>query len=283
MVEKILFLGAGSKSDPGFDGVSIGGEPYKNYMAERGIKVVDNVIESCHGCYDLMTNYSQQMQSFVENGNRAVAVLEGGLLFGLPSIQATQTTFPIISVPTDLVAYTGFMVPSGHAAIAGVGVSKGQEQKVKALSLAERILNLGAPGVNVLSDPGGNLREELSKLKIPYYEKEFQRGALSLAYGSDNLDLLQSSRFSGCSLVWVDLGGDVNSWYYLREAEERHHKDAYNSVPSAQVRGVKNLAIFAAKVLSFQIPELRSKLESIADKKRSSYDERDLAGELRGK
>lgn len=123
MPKKILFLGQGSASDPGFESVEIEGQPYKDFMQEKGITVIPEVIESCHGCYDLMTKYSKDLQTLTEK-NRVVAVLQGGLLFGLPSIQATQTTFPIISVPTDSVAYTSFMVPSGHAAIATVGVEK---------------------------------------------------------------------------------------------------------------------------------------------------------------
>ena len=97
-MEKILFLGKASKVDKGFQDLKIGDLSYKDYMEERGITVLEDVIESCHGCPDLMTKYSQHLQSLVEEGHKVVGVLEGGLYFALPSIQAVQTTFPIFSI-----------------------------------------------------------------------------------------------------------------------------------------------------------------------------------------
>jgi hypothetical protein len=49
-----------------------------------------------------------------------------------------------------------------------------------------------------------------------------------------------------------------------------------------QVRGAENLAIYAAKIISLQRPELIPKLKEIAQKKRASYEHRDLIKELGG-
>ena len=123
--KKILVIGKGSKVDPGFDKVEINGIPYREHMSNLGITVLEkDLIESCHGCPDLMSEYSDVLQERVEAGDRVVEILQGGLLFALPSIQATQTTFPIISQPLDLVSFQAFMVPTGHAAIASVGREK---------------------------------------------------------------------------------------------------------------------------------------------------------------
>ena len=123
-MKKILFLVQASKADPGFEDVPIDGKSYKEYLQEKGITLLDSVIESCHGCPDLVADYSKQLQGLAEEGHRIVEVAQGGLYFALPSIQATQVTFPIISVPLDFVAYQGFLLPSGHAAIATVGVER---------------------------------------------------------------------------------------------------------------------------------------------------------------
>ena len=61
MIDKILFLGSGSTKDPGFDGVEINGMPYREYMHNQGIKVVDQVIESCHGCRNRMDSFLSQI------------------------------------------------------------------------------------------------------------------------------------------------------------------------------------------------------------------------------
>jgi phosphoribosylcarboxyaminoimidazole (NCAIR) mutase len=280
-MERILFLGAGSKDDPGFDDIHIEGMEYKDYMREKGITVIDKVIESCHGCHGIMTGYSNQMQSLVEEGNRVVAVLEGGLTFGLPSIQATQTTYPIISCPMDLVAYQAFIVPSGHAVMAGVGVDKGDgKQKEKALKLAGRMLTLNDDTVGLVTDvSGGKLSDELAKFEIEsdwaYSESDGKR--LSLACGTDYLHKVNTRSF----LLRADDDENLKDWGYFRKAEERHHQDGFNVVPTAQVRGLKNLVIYTAKVLSLQRPELRERLIEIATKKRDSYETRDLVAEIK--
>ena len=175
-MRKILFTATGSPNDPGFGNVRINDVSYKDFMKQRGIEVFDGYVESCHGCPDLMSQYSRDLQGIVEGGDRVMAVLQGGLLFGLPSIQATQTTFPIISVPLDYVAYTSFVVPSGHAAIATVGVERiiegdefGIMQRTKLLRLAERVLDLDSDRVNVFTsypEADEKIRKKLVSLGI---------------------------------------------------------------------------------------------------------------------
>jgi phosphoribosylcarboxyaminoimidazole (NCAIR) mutase len=275
MKEKYLFLGSGSDKDPGFDDVSIGGIPYKEFMKSKGIIVIDKVIESCHGCYDIMNSYSQQMQFLANNGARVVAVLQGGLLFGLPSIQATQTTFPIISHPLDLVAYSAFMVPSGHAVIASVGVDDEKKaEKAKALTLAERILNLENPSVNIYTS-----KENYEKLKEKFGQSmnvipgNTSNDALSLVYGTaEEMAKVPKESF----VVRADSDEKLKDWNYLKTAEERHHLADWNNIPAMQVRGLDNLVIFATKILSLQNPELMASIKEIGRKKLNSYKQRDL-------
>jgi len=280
MVEKYLFLGSGSEKDLGFNDVFVEGLPYREFMKNQGITVVDKMIESCHGCYDIMSHYSQQMQQLVENGSRVVAVLQGGLLFGLPSIQATQTTFPIISQPLDLVAYAAFMVPSGHAAIASVGVDvEGTDrEKSKALNLAERILNLEIPSVNIFIS-----KENDEKLRAKYNQlggvtfSNHSSDALSLVYGTLNeMRKVPQDSFA----IRADSDEKVTDWSYLKNAEERHHLPDWNEVLAMQVRELDNLAMFAAKVISLQKPELREKIKEVGRKKRLTYQRRDLLSGL---
>lgn len=282
MPNKILFLGQGSPNDPGFKDVFVEGKPFRDYMSSRGIKVLDGVVESCHGCYDLMTKYSQQLQEMAERGDRVVGVLQGGKLFGLPSIQATQTTFPIISVPLDLVAYASSMVPSGHAAIATVGVDPGRtdREKAKALKLAERILNLDRDEVNIICSDKTNeekLAEKLYSLFGIRNVGTYINPALSLVYGTlDEMKKVPHDSF----VVRADSDENLKNWEYLSRAQHRHHLADWNEVLACQVRGLDNSVMFAAKIFSLQKPELREKLEEIARKKRTNYSERDLLKEV---
>ncbi len=275
-MQKIMMVGAGSTNDPGYD-IKINGTPFREYMGERGITVPDTVIESCHGCPDLMEQYSRQLQERVERGDRVVSVLQGGLLFGLPSLQATQVTFPIISVPLDMVAYTAFMVPSGHAAIAGVGVEIKDgnyyrtTQRATALRVAANILNFDGKRVSLKGDGDlEKLEQVLAKFDIPVSE----HNDLVLNYGSNPLE------GGGYINLWADTQEDLMLGRYFDSADEM-----VRPLPATlQVKGYKNLAIYAAKILSLNRPDLRKMLIDMKDEKRLSYGEegRNLEEELKG-
>jgi len=263
-MKKILFLGAGSEKDPGF-------EPCydKAQMKQRGIAVIDTVIESCHGCPDLMSKYSSQLQSLVDEGHRVVAVLEGGLYFALPSIQATQTTFPIISCPLDIVAYQAFMVPPGHAAIATVGVeaSSGVFQRARAIDLATRILELKSDSVFTDSPL---VKEEMEKYGI--------NGSMATE-GSQGLFLTFDSepRYLNDLLpIWADKSSEKTA----KHIDKLRNVIGSCEFPTLQVHGAQNLAIYAAKILSLSNPDLRAKIKLIAQKKRDTYKERDILNEV---
>ncbi len=293
-MEKILFLGAGSGKDPGFDDITIGEVPFKDFMKEKGITVMDNIVESCHGCPDIVEDYSEQTQDLVEEGYQVVAVLQGGLYFALPSIQATQVTYPIISSPLDTIAFQGFMVPSGHAAIAGVGIERKvdgtleQEQRAKALTVAERILNLPNSDVQVIGNPYyiDELCEELDNLGINV-STEDNSASLVLMYGTYAGHIYNNTNYADTNankiLIRADDDDIIPYHLYLKAAEERHRSKEFNIVPTAQVKGLKNLAIYAAKILSLQRPELRENIERIADKKYSSYQKRNLIDEIKSR
>jgi phosphoribosylcarboxyaminoimidazole (NCAIR) mutase len=269
-MKKILFLGAASERDPKFEDVYD-----KSLLNSKGIDVTDPVvIESCHGCPDIMTEYSNQMQSLVEKGHRVVSVLEGGLYFALPSIQATQTTYPIISCGLDKIAYQGIYVPSGNSAIAGVSVERktkdGYEtkQRKKAIDIAEKILNLDEDTVRVYSQ-----NERIKKMLDDFKIETSRDSNLVLSHyhyppPADNNQIQ----------VWsFKHGGD----YFLSTIEQlnSYMESAPNTV---QVRGDKNLVTFAAKILSLQRPDIREKIKEVGRKKRETYEKRDLIKELVG-
>lgn len=81
-------------------------------------------------------------------------------------------------------------------------------------------------------------------------------------------------------IFWADSDEDITSWKYLPRAESRHHSSILSHMPTGQVRGLQNLAIYAAKVISLQKPELRGKIIEIGAKKRASYIERDILKEI---
>jgi len=278
---KVLFLGQGSGKDPGFDGVTIDGKQYREYMREKGIIVLEKVVESCHGCPDIMADYSREMQNRIEiSGDRVVAVLQGGLLFGLPSIQATQVTYPIISTPLDIVAYTAFMVPSGHAVIAGTGVDRKvnekyeTKQREKALRIAENMLSLEDSCVYITEDDSnGKLAKELAVFGIEV-KQGTNPGSLHLNY-SEGIEEKVPSGF----VVWADSVENLQEGEYFDDINGVHRNNRkYDNV--IQVKGVKNLAVYAAKILSLQKPELREKIKKIRADKRETYKERNLSREI---
>ncbi|MFH1501333.1 MAG: hypothetical protein ABIE22_05315 [archaeon] len=291
-MKKILFIGKGSEKDPGFEGVTLDRIHYKDWMERKGIFVFESeIIQSCHGCPDLMNKYSAELESRAASGDRVVGIFSGGLYLALSSLQATQVTFPIISVPDDLVAYQAFMVPSGHAVVAGVGVDKEEivssqsktNQKEKALMLAYKMLTLEDQEVCIIEDESkGKLEKKLLSLGINYKTGSYPH-ALHLSYSkSDQTNIYP---YAQC-LIRADSDANMNSWTYLRDSEERNHwhnlGQVLDSVPFAQVRGSDNLAIYAAKILSLQNPSLRRTLLEIKDAKRKSYNkhERHLSIEL---
>jgi phosphoribosylcarboxyaminoimidazole (NCAIR) mutase len=280
-MEKIIFLAAGSDKDPGFDGTYD-----KAALSKKGIKVIDPmVIESCHGCPDLMNDYSRQMQSLVEKGHKVVGVLQGGRYFALPSIQATEVTYPIVSCPLDLIAYQAFMVPGGHAAIATVGVEGESclgkyrtDMRTRAISFAENIIDLQTDCVRLNAREAnlGKLVEELSKFGLKISEESH----LVLTYDSLPAHLHTESS-PKCLQIWASSNEHPLNWQYLNIAENTI-SNPYTKAITVQASGATNLAIYAAKILSLDNPTLRDKLLEIRDKKRASYSKtpRDLAAEL---
>ena len=228
-----------------------------------------------------MTDYSKVMQSLVDKGDRIVAVLEGGLLFGLPSIQATQVTFPIISCPMDMVAYTAFIVPSGHSVIAGVGVDRGDGlQKANALTLAERMLNLEKQIVGIINyDYEDRLGTELEKLGINHKmvgccDADSTHNPDIGFYVQSGVPLHHQSHRCDSFLLYSYTDENLSRWEYLETAEKRNHVPEANL--GAQIRGIQNLAVYSAKILSLQNSLLRVKIKQIAIDKRETYNQRKL-------
>lgn len=273
-MKKILFLGAGSKSDPSFENI-----PDIKYMEnQKGITITKPaVIGSCHGCRDLMTKYSRQMQDLIDKGNRVVGILAGGLYFGLPSIQATEVTFPIISCPLDFVSYQAFITPSGNATIATVGIEEKfakdeyrDLQRGRALHVAGKILNLEGDTVAVRGK--GNL-ENLTKKLNTFSIRASNESKLILTYSNEPV-LEKGDHVQ----VWADPLLNASNANSIRDSEEILSKTP-NTI---QVRSDQDLAIYAAKILSLQRPDIREKLKAMSEEKRKSYQERNLVQELGG-
>lgn len=276
-MSKILFLGKGSEKDPSF-------EPCfdRNQMKQMGIIVIDEVVESCHGCPDLMGQYSKDLQSLAKKGHRVVAVVEGGMYFALPSIQATQTSFPIISCPLDVVAYQAFIVPSGHAAIATVGIEekRGKEydsvQRRNAIDIAARILDFEG------DSPFGSI---CSEQDFPALEKQLEvfgirnsgEGKLYLTYRESPAIFTQPKN---PIQIWANPKSNLSKaglFPYISSSDEA----LMTTEPILQVHGLNNLAIYAAKILSLTNPEMMEKIEKIGPVKRAGYQARDLLAELK--
>lgn len=287
-MKKILYLVKASKKDIGFDDVKIGDVPYRDYMKERGIIFPDpEVLQSCHRTPELVEHYSGQMQAQIKKGNRVVGVSQGGLYFGLPSIQSTQVTFPIISDPTDLVAYQGFLVPSGTPGVGGVGVDypvhrvEGSDEQVyataqrgKALLMAERMLNLEDTSVDLLFDVEDKAHKELTKLGIEAH-KGFSGARLAVSHGKH----YDSERDYPHILLWAD-GPQIENLDRARYIDESHRRHNFQTPTGLQCRGPANLAVYTLRILSLQRPELGKKITDMVQKDIDDVPKRDLEKEL---
>ncbi|MFH1473510.1 MAG: hypothetical protein ABIE55_01315 [Candidatus Aenigmatarchaeota archaeon] len=270
-MEKIIFGGRGSKNDPVLEGLY-----NKEELSKNGIKVTDPTrIESCHGCPDIVEHYSKETQYFANNDDRVVGVLIGGLSFALPGIQGTHVTYPIISVPLDMVAYQNFMLPSGHAVTSTVGIERKLEngytttQRKKALTIAENILNLDTYPVAIRGDGDlEKLEKELDEIGIVVDDDS----DLILSYGSKPLTDVDEK----CIQIWADTQSSSMSGSYMDDTE-RFLARTPNTV---QVRGLKNLEIYAAKILSLNDPEMREAIKKIGENKRKDYNVRSIIDEI---
>lgn len=277
-MQKVLFIGAGSPRDPGFEDVYIGDQQYRQYMRSQGITVIDPIaIESCHRCRDIMDLYSNQTDYLTRQGERVVGLLQGGLTFALPSLQATQVSYPIISSPLDKIAYGAFIVPSGTAVIATAAIEEKnatdgtyqQTQRRKALLVAEKLLNF--KGEKVCVDGDGNLDLLVKELEGWGIETS-DKSPFVLNFGFEPGDYED-----GVFQVWADYQPDLTRGSYLDE-----HSKLADAELTVQVHGYKNLAFFAAKVLSLQNTELAEKIKKVgSDARKAMGDPRDLTRELK--
>jgi hypothetical protein len=271
-MKKIMFLGAGSPADPGFDAAEIA------RLASNGIGVPNKtVIESCHGNFNLMKGYSQILQSSVESGYKAVGVLQGGLLFALPSIQATQAPIvPFISIPLDMTAYQAYAVPTGNAAIGTVSIERKKggkydnSQTLNAMRIAENILNSEDVTVRIMGD--GEKKEEL-KAEL----KKFNLGSSDDSKIILNYNTKPSHNIGKNEVqLWADPNENLMSGRYFDLAESI----LSNAPNTLQLRGKGNLAVYAAKILSPQRPDALYSLMDAGVKKANSYENRNLIKEL---
>ncbi|MCX6707094.1 MAG: hypothetical protein NT001_03055 [Candidatus Woesearchaeota archaeon] len=178
-------------------------------------------------------------------------------------------------------AQLGIAVPPGHAAIAGTeyercSVKDGKKiyetlQRQKALMAAAGILNFEGDSVAVYnpSDISGKLEGKLSELGI----RKDDSSGLMLSYC--NVPLFYDSKSPEISIqVFCEDSGGFPYPY------PNDYGWSPKDIPFVQVYGLQNLAVFAAKILSLNNPELMQKIKGLAADKRRTYEERDIVEEL---
>ena len=119
----------------------------------------------------------------------------------------------------------------------------------------------------------GQLVKELAAFGIEV-KQGTNPGSLHLSY-SEGIEEKVPSGF----VVWADSVENLQEGEYFDDINGVHRNNReYDNV--VQVKGVKNLAVYAAKILSLQKPELKEKIKKIEKDKRETYKERNLTREI---
>ena len=67
-----------------------------------GKTILTHLPFSCHGNTELNLKRAKEIQKLADDNNKIVALFQGGLYFGLPSVTAANApTVPCISIPLD--------------------------------------------------------------------------------------------------------------------------------------------------------------------------------------
>ena len=279
---KLLVQSRGSPSDPEYDEQIVHGLTFTELMQRCGIRTLTtDLINSAHGCPDLTLKHARQIQRLADIGHRVAVADAGGLLWVKPGFEAANMpTVPIVSISLGDGWYRGVsaflapMVPSGIAAVGGVGMN-GYET---AACVLDRILNKNFGGVYVYN-PSEKLTAKLGELGVDVLGRvngdELYSLEDCLVVGClDSLDSEGISRFEGINPEGLgiftppqsDSFGDVEKLMDLT-SRMKH---------SVWVRGAENAAFYAAKVVSAYNSRARDALRDLAEKKRESYDARNI-------
>ncbi len=270
ITDKFLVQMKGSKNDPKFEdamNISGGKISFTEYLEDKGINTLkEDLVISCHGNTPLTLKLSKSIQALADNEKLAVAA-SGGLYFALPSLVAANApTVPIWIIPLEgshfdgLDSFLAAMLPSGTAAIAGVGIGN---YDTAAYMLSE-ILNNEYPGVQIFGEKDEKLVKKLGELNVPIVEKS------GLVLGV--LDVNEEKQFKEFDEIEDSIGlltpiSEKKAW---RAVSLKDYLGEMNK--SAYVRGPENLAFMAAKIMASYNPDIANALKDAAEKKADSYD-----------
>lgn len=273
---KLLVQSQGSPRDPSYaeQMISLNGEQvsFIEYLHRNGIETLEeDLINSCHGNTELTLSLARDIQRLVDtNGNQVVAIQQGGLYFAKPSLEAANMpTVPVISIPLNgsfggLDAFLAPQVPSGTAAIGGVGVDNYQA----AAKVAKEILTNEFEGVYV-HNASKRLTDKLEALGVPILGEATSSLESGLVVGSVDLNFSLMKSFDSMGSMGIFTPTKVT----FKSPEFAHTLMKYcdDLQQSVYVRGDDNVAFFAAKVMSAYNDNLAENLVKIAQKKSDSY------------
>ena len=280
---KLLVQSKGSKKDPAFSEqlIEIEGEKYnfRDYFHDNGVKMLkEELIISSHGNTELDLRIVKEISELAKKGHKIVSLQQGGLYFAKPSLEAANMpTIPVISIPLDggmwggIDAFLAPQVPTGTAAIAGVGVGKYDT----AARIAKEILTNEFEGVYLFRGTE-KLKEKLEYFGIKILGEADEGLKEGLVLGC-----MDGSNNHNSKLATLDKIGTIS--FFTPYKTKNHHEAAYlltdmriSASKSAFVRGEENLAYFAAKIFSAYNPDIKKKLEEEAKEKANSYEERKI-------
>lgn len=261
--EDILFSNNGS-------GVS-----FLEYFHNQGIGTLkEDLVSSCHGNNDISGHQARQSLELAVAGHKVVAVMSGGLVFAKPSTDAAlMPLVPTISVPTDWYAFVSVNVPSGVAAVAGVGINN----YISAAHVTAEILNNEFGGV-YLNNGSSKLSDGLRKYGLNILGNVSENHPTDgIVIGEVNLDMdypavqdqLNKLDQMGRISIAIPKGLNLGNVERFMSAMSQLKRTVYT-------RGEENAAILAAKFMASYNGGAQSALLAASKKKRESYPNRNI-------
>ncbi len=278
---KLLIQSRASEKDPEYSKIVLKSNgtdvPFHDFFLKDGIRTLkeDNVI-SCHGNTHLDLDIANDVNRLFEKKHKIVSMQSGGLYFAKPSIEAANMPqIPVISIPLDFVSFLAPWLPSGTAAIGGVGIQNYQ----CAANVAKAILLNEFEGVHTYQ-ASDKLLSKLEELHVPNlgelsklsdHEIEEKRGlVIGCIYSNAQYYYNRFDSLGKVGILSVTLQEYPDILSHLSDNLRTMNNSVY-------VRGDENAAYFAAKVLASYKKDVRETLEWAATKKADSYDHKGIA------
>ena len=271
-MEKLIVQSRASINDTPFKEIIINDKSvnFLEYFHNREIRTLkEDLISSCHGNNYISQEQALSTMELSKAGHNIVAIMYGGMIFAKPSVDAAlMPTVPVISIPSDYLSFLSVCVPSGVAAVAGVGI----DNFTCAARVTSEILNKKFGGV-YLNNTQDKIARSLEKYKV---------GFLGIANGEHSRDGIVISKLNignGMGLerelsdidkmgrIVIAVPGDLNVWNIGSFSSAM--KKAANIV---YTKGEENAVVLAAKFMANYNGEARNALLDESKRKRESYD-----------